>query len=93
LHRAAETAEYLGFERITTTVDLLDDAWMTPREAARRAATLRTLAGKAPPAGTNVLIVTQKPMIIRALGEQLASIRHAEMVIVKPLANGGIRID
>ncbi|HEX6703770.1 MAG TPA: histidine phosphatase family protein [Albitalea sp.] len=91
LRRAIETAQCLGFDEMVSLIELTDDAWESAREMERRAAALRALAASAPPKGANVLIVAQKPIITRALGEQLASIRHAEMVVVQPVASG-IRI-
>lgn len=90
--RAVETAEYLGFESMVISGDLADDAEAGAQETARRAAVLRKLARTAPAAGTNTVIVAHKPIITRALGEALASIVPAEMVIVQPLPGGRMRL-
>jgi phosphohistidine phosphatase SixA len=92
LRRAAETAEYLGFESWATSVDLAEDAAAAPEEVARRADVLRQLMAIAPAPGTNNVIVAHKPNIIRVLGEAMASILPVEMVIVQPLPGGRMRV-
>ncbi|RQP22757.1 histidine phosphatase family protein [Piscinibacter terrae] len=90
--RSTETAEYLGFERFEIWPDLAEDAYANAREQARRAAKLYRLVATAPPAGLNTLIVTHKPVMVRAFGERLASIEPTEMAVFRPLAAGRVSL-
>jgi len=92
-NRAVETGTLLGFGAVTTTADVSEGGLVvTPIENNRRAAALRKLAGMAPPAGTNVIIVSHKPNIMDAFGKDWFDIREGEASVFKPDGNGGYKL-
>jgi len=86
--RSTETAEYLGFEMFEVWPDLAEDAYADAKEQSRRAAKLLRLASMVPAPGSNTLVVTHKPVMVRAFGERLASIEPVEMAVFRPRAAG-----
>ena len=89
-YRAVETGKLLGFGAGTATADITEGGLIvSPNENNRRMQALRTLIGTAPPAGTNVVIVTHKPNILDALGKDWFDIREGEASIFKPDGKGG----
>jgi phosphohistidine phosphatase SixA len=92
-NRAVETGTLLGFGAVTTTADVSEGGLVvTPIENNRRAAALRKLAGTAPPAGSNVVIVSHKPNIMDAFGKDWFDIREGEASIFKPDGSGGYKL-
>jgi phosphohistidine phosphatase SixA len=92
-NRAVETGTLLGFGAVTTTADVSEGGLVvTPIENNRRAAALRKLAGTAPPAGSNVVVVSHKPNIMDAFGKDWFDIREGEASIFKPDGSGGYKL-
>jgi phosphohistidine phosphatase SixA len=92
-NRAVETGTLLGFGAVTTTADVSEGGLVvTPIENNRRAAALRKLAATAPPAGSNVVIVSHKPNIMDAFGKDWFDIREGEASIFKPDGSGGYKL-
>jgi len=88
-NRAVETGTLLGFGAVTSTADITEGGLVvTPIENNRRTAALRKLAGTAPPAGTNVVIVTHKPNIMDAFGKDWFEVREGEASVFKPDGSG-----
>ena len=52
---------------------------------------MRKLAGTAPPAGTNVVVVSHKPNILDAFGKDWFDIREGEASVFKPDGSGGYK--
>jgi broad specificity phosphatase PhoE len=87
-NRAYETAALAGFTDIEKIADLTaGDSAVTPVENARRADALRKLLATPPQPGTNTLLVTHKPNILDALGEEWVDVAEGEASIFRP-ANG-----
>jgi len=85
LHRAYETASLAGFKDIESTVDLtLGGLVISPDEEGRRAEALRAMLATPPQAGTNTLLVTHKPNILEALGQDWWSVKEGEAGIFRP---------
>jgi phosphohistidine phosphatase SixA len=92
-YRAIETGTLLGFGAVTTSSDITEGGQVvTPTENNRRTAALRKLAGTAPAAGTNVIVVSHKPNIMDAFGKDWFDVREGEASVFKPDGNGGYRL-
>jgi broad specificity phosphatase PhoE len=88
--RAVDTGTLLGFGEVTPTTDITEGGLVvTPTENTRRAQALRALAATAPPAGTNVVLVSHKPNIMDAFGKDWFDLREGEASIFKPNGSGG----
>jgi phosphohistidine phosphatase SixA len=84
-NRAYQTAKLAGFDNVEKTLDLTEGGLVvSPDENNRRAGAFRKLATTAPPAGTNVIIVSHKPNIIDAFGKDWFEIKEGEATIFKP---------
>ena len=84
-NRAYQTAKLAGFDNVEKSLDLTEGGLVvSPDENNRRAAAFRKLASTAPPAGTNVVIVSHKPNIIDAFGKDWFEIKEGEATIFKP---------
>jgi phosphohistidine phosphatase SixA len=91
--RAVDTGTLLGFGEVKSTADVTEGGLVvSPNENNRRAQALRKLAGTAPPAGSNVVIVSHKPNIMDAFGKDWFDIREGEASIFKPDGNGGYKL-
>jgi len=91
--RAVDTGTLLGFGAVTPTVDLTEGGLVvTPNENDRRAKALRKLAGTAPPAGSNVILVTHKPNLMDAFGKDWFDVREGEASIFKADGQGGFSL-
>jgi len=89
--RAIETGK-LAFGDVAPTVDVAEGGLVvTPIENNRRTAAMRKLAGTAPPAGTNVVVVSHKPNILDAFGKDWFDIREGEASVFKPDGSGGYK--
>jgi len=89
--RAIETGK-LAFGDVAPTVDVAAGGLVvTPIENNRRTAAMRKLAGTAPPAGTNVVVVSHKPNILDAFGKDWFDIREGEASVFKPDGSGGYK--
>ena len=92
-NRAVETGTLLGFGEVTSSADISEGGLVvTPTENNRRAQALRKLAGTAPPASTNVVLVTHKPNIMDAFGKDWFDVREGEASVFKPDGSGGYRL-
>ena len=75
---------------MTPTVDIAEGGLVvSPNENNRRAAALKKLAATAPPAGTNVILVTHKPNILDAFGKDWFDVREGEASVFRPDGKGG----
>jgi broad specificity phosphatase PhoE len=84
-HRAYETAVLAGLTPIEKTTDISEGGLVvTPNENTRRARAFRQIVGTAPPAGTNVVLVTHKPNIVDALGKDWVDVKEGEASIFRP---------
>jgi len=91
--RAVDTGTLLGFGAVTSTADITEGGLVVPpNENDRRAKALRKLAGTAPPAGSNVVLVTHKPNITDAFGKDWFDVREGEASIFKPDGQGGFAL-
>ena len=88
-NRAVETGTLLGFGAVTSTPDISEGGLVvTPIENNRRAAAMKKLAATAPPAGTNVILISHKPNIMDAFGKDWFDVREGEASVFKPDGNG-----
>ncbi len=84
-NRATETAQLVSGKSPTTTADLTEGGLVvSPIENARRAKALKALAVVVPEAGSNTLIVTHKPNILDAFGEDWFASKEGEASLFKP---------
>jgi phosphohistidine phosphatase SixA/plastocyanin len=84
-NRATETAKLVSGKSVTTTPDLTEGGLVVPpAENARRAKALKTMASTTPDAGVNTLIVTHKPNILDAFGEDWFDSKEGEASVFKP---------
>jgi phosphohistidine phosphatase SixA len=91
--RAVETGKLLGFGEVTPTVDIAEGGLVvSPNENNRRAAALKKLGATAPPAGTNVVLVTHKPNILDAFGKDWFDVREGEASVFRPDGKGGFTL-
>jgi len=89
--RAIETGKPFGDPKPTSDVTEGGQV-VTPIENNRRQAGLRKLAGTAPAAGTNTVVVSHKPNILDAFGKDWFDIREGEASIFKPDGAGGYKL-
>ncbi len=88
-NRAYETAVLAGFSGIVKTDDVTEsNDTVSAEEKARRAAALKKMLATSPRAGTNTIIVTHRPNIIDALGEDWANVAEGEAGIFRPTSSG-----
>ena len=84
-NRATETAQLVSGKSPTTTPDLTEGGLVvSPNENARRAKALKALAAVVPEAGSNTLIVTHKPNILDAFGEDWFASKEGEASVFRP---------
>ena len=89
--RAIETGKPFGEPKPTPDVTEGGQV-VTPIENNRRQAALRKLAGTAPAAGTNTVVVSHKPNIMDAFGKDWFDIKEGEASIFKPDGAGGYKL-
>jgi len=88
LQRAVDTAKLLGAGEIRIAPDLAEAGAVISREEnGRRADILRELVGFHS-GHDNFVIVTHRPNIIEAFGEQLADMREGEAAVFEPDSTG-----
>jgi phosphohistidine phosphatase SixA len=88
-NRAVEIGKLLGFGEVTSSPDISEGGLVvTPIENNRRAHAMRKLAATAPPAGSNVVIVSHKPNIMDAFGKDWFDVREGEASVFKPDGSG-----
>jgi phosphohistidine phosphatase SixA len=91
-YRAIETGN-LAFGHAVLTLDVTEGGLVVPPlENNRRAAAFRKLAGTAPPAGVNAVVITHKPNILDAFGKDWFDVREGEASVLKPDGNGGFAL-
>ena len=89
-NRAVETGRLLGFGNGSSTADITEGGLVvSPDENNRRTQAMRAIAAAAPPAGTNVIVVSHKPNIVDAFGKDWLDVREGEASIFKPDGKGG----
>jgi phosphohistidine phosphatase SixA len=89
--RAIETGKPFGNPQ--PTADVTEGGQVvTPIENNRRTAAMRKLAGTAPAAGTNTVVVSHKPNILDAFGKDWFEVREGEASVFKPDGAGGYRL-
>ncbi len=83
--RAYETATLAGFKNAEKIVDLTEVGMIIPPdEEDRRAEALRKMLATPPLSGTNTLLVTHKPNLIDALGDDWFGVKEGEASIFRP---------
>src|SRR6266542_3834372 len=88
-NRAVETGRLISGGDVTPTADVTEGGLVvTPIENDRRAEALKKMAGTAPEAGKNILIVTHKPNIMDAFGKDWFDVKEGEASIFKPDGSG-----
>jgi phosphohistidine phosphatase SixA len=91
-NRAVETGTLLGFGAVTSTADITEGGLVvSPNENNRRMQALRKLAATAPPAGSNVVLVSHKPNILDVFGKDWFDLREGEASIFKPDGSGATK--
>jgi broad specificity phosphatase PhoE len=87
--RAYQTAKLAGLDQVEKSADVTEGGLVvSPNENKRRALAFRALVSTAPPAGTNMLIVTHKPNIIDAFGKDWFEVKEGETTIFRPVPPG-----
>lgn len=90
-NRATETAKLVSGKSVTTTPDLTEGGLVVPpAENARRARVLKAMASTPPDPGVNTLIVTHKPNILDAFGEDWFDSKEGEASVFKPDGSNGL---
>jgi broad specificity phosphatase PhoE len=89
LDRAYQTAKLAGLDQAEKSADVTEGGLVvSPNENKRRALAFRALVSAAPPAGTNMVIVTHKPNIIDAFGKDWFEVKEGETTIFRPAPAG-----
>jgi len=89
-NRAVETGKLLGYGDGTASVDITEGGLVvSPNENNRRTKAMRELAAAAPPAGSNIILVSHKPNIVDAFGKDWVDVSEGEASIFKPDGKGG----
>jgi phosphohistidine phosphatase SixA len=95
LNRAIETGSFVSPAHITPVSELTDSgagsasAMANPNGANTKIGdAIRALVNKPPAMGTNNLLVTHKPNIADAFGNELADVKEAETLIYRPNPSG-----
>jgi len=88
-NRAVETGKLMSGGEVTSTADVTEGGLVvTPIENERRAEALKKMAGTAPEAGKNTLIVTHTPNITDAFGKDWFDVKEGEASIFRPEGSG-----
>lgn len=91
-NRAVESGTLLGFGAVTSTADITEGGLVvSPNENNRRMQAMRKLAATAPPARTNIVLISHKPNILDAFGKDWFDVREGEASIFKPDGSGGTK--
>lgn len=89
LQRAVDTGRLISGKEVTATAAFTESGeHVAPPEGARRADALRKIAATQPAKGTNTLVVSHKPNIVDAFGNDWADVHEGEASIFKPYGNG-----
>jgi len=93
VQRAVDTGKLLGFGEVSATSDLAESGTESSAEDNdRRAQALRKLVAAAPPAGSNIVLVSHKPNIVDAFGTSWSDVREGEASVFERDGNGGARL-
>jgi broad specificity phosphatase PhoE len=93
IQRAVDTGGLLGFGEVIATPDLAESGHGdSPDENNRRAQAFRKLVTERPPADNNVVIVTHKPNIVDAFGQDWLNVSEGEASVFEPDGNGGYKL-
>ena len=93
IQRAVDTGRLLGFGDVTAAPDLAESGHGdSPDETSRRAQAFRKLVAQRPPADSNVVIVTHKPNIVDAFGQDWLNVSEGEASVFEPDGSGGYRL-
>ena len=90
VQRAVDSAMLLGFYPVTASPDLAEGASLDERS--HRALAFRKLAATPPPLDVNVVIVSHKPNIVDAFGEDWRDVREGEASVFQPDWRGGYKL-
>ena len=83
--RTMETAKLVSGKSAMPTLDITEGGLVvSPAENDRRSKALKAMASTRPTAGTNTLIVTHKPNILDAFGEDWFASKEGEASVFKP---------
>lgn len=89
-NRAVETGRLLGYGNGSASADFTEGGLVvSPNENNRRTQAMRAIAAAAPPAGSNIVLVSHKPNIIDAFGKDWVDVSEGEASIFKPDGKGG----
>ena len=84
-NQAYVTAVIAGFEDIEKTADLTEGGLVvSPNENNRRIEAFHKMLGTAPTPGTNIILITQKPNMVDALGMDWFDVKEGEASIFRP---------
>jgi phosphohistidine phosphatase SixA len=88
-YRAYEAAKLLDVGEVTTTLDVSEGGLVvSPNENERRTKALRQLLATPPPAGKNLIIVSHKPNLLDAAGQEFGNVGEGGVVVFQALAEG-----
>jgi broad specificity phosphatase PhoE len=92
--RAIDTGRLLGFGKVSTDPDLAEAGpAVSPDQNSRRADALRELVGLHKAADGNLVIVTHKPNLVEAFGNEWSGVREGEASVFEPdFAGAGYRL-
>jgi phosphohistidine phosphatase SixA len=89
LQRAVDTGRLISGKEVTTTADLSEAGeHVTPAEKDHRAEEMLKIASTRPAKGTNTVVVSHKPNIVDAFGNDWSDVREGEASIFKPDGSG-----
>lgn len=93
LQRAVDTGMLMAFGEVTIVPDLAEAGpALSPEENSRRAQALRTLVTLPPPADSNLVIVSHKPNMTDAFGNDWSDLREGEASVFEPDGQGAFRL-
>jgi phosphohistidine phosphatase SixA len=92
-HRAQEAAGLMDVGEVSTSTDVTEGGLVvSPKENKRRALALAVLLSTAPPAGSNVVIVSHKPNLQDAAGKEFGDLGEGETVGFQPRGDGKFEV-
>jgi hypothetical protein len=93
LQRAVDTGMLMAFGDVTIVPDLAEAGpALSPEENSRRAQALRTLVTLPPPVDSNLAIVSHKPNMTDAFGNDWSDLREGEASVFEPDGQGAFRL-
>ncbi len=90
--RTLETARLMGLGPVEVSIDITEPYDLPPIEAQRRVAALRELLASPPEPGKNTVLVSHRPNMQEAAGEEFATMGEGEMAIFDPLSKDGYHL-